>query len=219
MKQISRVGREFGSAVALWAMVALGWVGSAGASEIEKSPGILGMGEQRLWTLPEGIAKFAVGGPALRVASVQARTLVIRGAAPGIADLRVWKKDGSTELRTFQVERAPSSLGLPPALLRGLSGLQETEVWAWAQGGIILRGETQTVTEAARIRALARLYPKEIHDETLPSETLTASGLTRLNEWIQAHSGWASFTCERQGRDLWVRGHAANPSRISRRLD
>jgi pilus assembly protein CpaC len=215
MKSMGRGWGWVGWAGAVIGLIVGGPVGVAQTTETEKSPVILGIGEQRLWALPEGIAKFAVGGPAIRAASVQAKTLVIRGAGVGTADLRVWKQDGTTEHRTFQVERVPPSLGLPAALVRGLSGLQETEVWAWAQGGIILRGEIQSLAEAARVHGLAQLYPKEIHDETQPSASLVHLGQSRLGDWLLAHPELSSLTCERQGRDLWVRGHVATPMRAA----
>lgn len=188
------------------------------ASDIEKAPWVLGQGEQRILHV-HGLDKFSLGSPCVRARAVPSRragaeeaALLIKGTCPGIGDIWIRKKDGTSEHRRIRVEKL-SRGDLPLPLERALGQLEEAEVLLSGDGAV-LRGEIRGLSETARIRALAEGFPKQVVDETEPSEELLAAGRKAVERWLASTPSAAGLKLERQGRTLFVRGSLERPSLV-----
>jgi Flp pilus assembly secretin CpaC len=185
-------------------------------TSLEKAPLVLGQGEQRLLHLP-GLERYSLGSPkvrAIRPARGSASELLLKGVAPGTGDLWVWKKDGSAEHRSIHVEKVlPEEL--PPNLARALGDLQETEVLLMGSS-VVLRGIVRLPSEAARVAALVRAFPKEVHDETDIDEALLQKGGDSIRRWIEASGYSKRLTLETSAGRLWVRGAIDRPQERAR---
>jgi Flp pilus assembly secretin CpaC len=192
-------------------------VGHAGerAAAHERAPLVLAVGEQRLLGVP-GLLKFSLGGPCVRALSVpralapEGDALLLKGASAGATDLVIWKSDGSEEHRTVRVEKVDPEQ-VSSALEKALAPLSEAEV-VFAGPGAVIRGTISSVEEAGRIEGIVAAFPKEVRDETEPSDALVASGRERLEAWLKLSAYPAKLRIERLGRDLWVRGHLERPA-------
>ena len=106
----------------------------------ERAPLALGQGEQRLLIVPQ-LKRFSLGGSAVKAirppTNLGPSTLLLKGVAPGTADLWVWKEDGSVETRLIQVQEWTATQ-FSAGLRQALSGLQEIEVIP-AEHGMVLR--------------------------------------------------------------------------------
>lgn len=175
---------------------------------VQRASLILLQGEQRLLRLP-GLARYSLGSSVIRALPFQGRdALLIKGVTPGVGDLWVWKKDGTTEHRTLRVEKPGHAAA--PALDRALGELQETEV-LMTGAGVILRGEIQSLRESARIAGLLRTFPKEIHDETELSPHLLDEGHRQIQAWLDQSRNPFGLRLERLGSTLWLRGAIPHP--------
>jgi Flp pilus assembly secretin CpaC len=137
--------------------------------------------------------------------------LLIKGVAPGISDLWVWKDDGESEHRTVRVEKTSVS-ELAPGLEKALGRLDETEVLLTG-AGVVLTGQVTSVRESARIRALLDAFAKDVRDETEPADALLKDAESRIDRWIQANPAARGLKLEREGKALFVRGALEAPSR------
>jgi Flp pilus assembly secretin CpaC len=183
---------------------------------------ILGQGEQRLLRIP-GLVRYSLGGSSIRAMhppktfktapGAQKETLLIKGIAAGMSDLWVWKTDGTTEHRAIRVERLKAE-DRNPALERALEKLREVEV-LYSGRGTILRGKITSLEESASVAALLQVFPKEIHDETEPSEELLAEAQRQLNRWLQSSGYSTKLRIEKRGQALWLRGNIDRPSEVS----
>lgn len=177
-------------------------------NSVEMAPLFLGLGEQRVLHV-DGLKRYSIGGAAIRAHSLEDQ-LLVKGTAPGLSDLWVWKTDGSTEHRTVRVQRDVGA-SLNPALERALGYLQEVEVMI-SGAGVVLRGEVRSIAEAARIAALESGYPAEIHNETQVSESLLDDSQTRIQNWIHGTKNSSRVAVERSQGVLWVRGSIDRPA-------
>jgi len=167
--------------------------GATVAPMIEKSPLILGQGEQRVLHVP-GLLRYSLGSDSVRSQSLSLffkstpqpalkNQILLKGVRPGQSDLWVWKSDGSTEHRSIRVQKVTSE-DIKPALQKALSRLEETEIII-SGAGIILRGEIQSLAESSRIQAIIEGFPKEIRNQTELAPALLNEGESRLKKWIQ----------------------------------
>ena len=157
----------------------------------EKAPLILAQGEQRLLRIP-GLVKYSISSKVIHITSLsrhfakassdQRDSLLIKGMLPGLSDLWVWKKDGTSEYRLIRVEKV-SSADLSPAVQKAVSKLEEAEV-VYSGKGVVLRGEISSLKEAGKIGSLLLYHPKEVADETLPAEALLIDAKAKLEEWL-----------------------------------
>jgi Flp pilus assembly secretin CpaC len=176
----------------------------------ELSPLVLGQGEQRLLREP-GLVRYSLGSTCIHAHRLESQSaLLIKGAAPGSGDLWVWKQDGRAEHRSVRVEKIASS-ELSPILEKAIGHLDETEV-LMAGSGVVLRGQVGNLRESAKIRALTENFPKEVHDETEPTEEFLKTSEKKLNAWIVATPMAKDLKLERQGPALFVRGSFERPS-------
>lgn len=186
---------------------------------IEKSPLILGQGEQRVLHIP-GLLRYSLGGDSVRSQSLapffrstpQAAVknqILLKGVHPGQSDLWVWKSDGSMEHRSIRVQKVPSE-DIKPALQKALSRLEEAEI-ILSGAGIVLRGEIQSFAESSRIQALVEGFPKEVQNQTELAPTLLNEGEARLKKWLQeahlrSHSPQTQIRLERHHGTLFLIG-------------
>jgi hypothetical protein len=191
--------------------------------QIEKPPLFLGLGEQRVLTVP-GLLKYSLGSKVVRVLPFPAKqpksstneTLFIKSVALGNGDLWIWKKDASLEHRQIHV-RALSAQDHNPILERALSKLEEVEIFLSPQG-VMLRGEIQSLAECAKIAALLHFFPEnstkkttQVWNETTLSPELLELAHSKLKKWLN-QSGYESLQLIQQGGTLWVRGSLAQAS-------
>lgn len=180
---------------------------------LQRAPIIIAQGEQRVVRIPD-LKRFSIGSPILRALPLQSKeTLLLKGISPGITDLLVWKQDGSFESRSVQVVKI-SREEIPPALLKGLTRLSEAEV-LFTGKGVVLRGEIQTMNEAAILSGLNRLFADQIQDETELSESLLQAGSLRLQNWLSSSRLSTKLRIEKIGAQLWVRGSTETPEEKS----
>lgn len=160
-------------------------------ADSEKPPIYLQLGEQRLLHIP-GLARFSLGEQSVRAQALPKGSspkgssnedILLKAVQPGPADLWVWKTDGSAEHRVIRVDKTSNS-PQSPKLAEALSLLNEVEIY-YSTTGVILRGEIQSMDEAARIGALAQGFPQEVRDETEPSDALLDRAQTQLETWLQ----------------------------------
>ncbi len=191
------------------------------AENTERAPLVLGKGEQRWLRIP-GLKRYSLGSGAIRVIpapsskgqkGADSEALLLKAVRPGHSDLWVWKADGSSEHRSVRVE-ATAAVDLPAPLARALGSLDETEVLI-AGSGVVLRGEIQTIAELARLHALALGFPKEVHDETEPSDQLVAQAVQRIQSWISGSSYRSQLILENTGRRIFVRGSFERPEQAT----
>ncbi len=187
---------------------------------LQKPPLFLGEGEQRLFQFT-GLAKFSLGGPAVRALPLPAGSfhgkasdyLLLKGVSAGRTDLWVWKKDGTVENRTLQVEKtSPLPQEKNSELQHALGLLQATEIILTGPG-VILRGPVDQPGEAARIAALVQAFPEQVHNETTPSERFLQKGQTALAQFLKKNQ-LEKLKLERLGQTLWVRGVVDNPKNL-----
>lgn len=184
-------------------------------ASFERSPVILGQGEQRLLRI-SGLRKYSIGGSAIKILQLpptlaqEREALLIRGDSAGSSDLWVWKKDGTSEHRTIYVEKVGKSHKNPP-FEKALGKLEEAEI-IFTGKGAVLRGKIQTLAECARISAVLQAYPQEIFDETEISENILATAQNQLQSWIKTSSHSSLLRVERAGQTLWIRGSVSRPS-------
>ncbi len=185
------------------------------ATPKEYPPLAIAVGEQRLLRIP-GLARYSLGSDVIRVhplpknADSAQESLLMKGVHAGMGDLWVWKKDGSADHRSIQVVKSADD-GLTPALERSLGRLEETEI-IYSGNGVVLRGETQTLAESARIAALVQAFPKEILDETEPANSLLKLGQRKLESWLKQSPYASKLKIERSDQSLWIRGSINSPS-------
>ena len=179
----------------------------------EKAPLMLGQGEQRLLILP-GLKRFSLGGAAVKAVrapqDLAKSALLLKGVSVGVADLWVWKDDGSVETRLVQVQEWAATQ-LSAGLRRQLGGLQETEVIAASQG-LVLRGRVSSLKEAEKIARLRRDFSKELTDETELSDALLDSGEQLLREWVEKSAYSKQIRIQRLPGKILARGSLAGPS-------
>ncbi len=184
-----------------------------GAEVIERAPSSLLVGEQRLLQFT-GIERFSVGGPSIRIhpwkpsrerPTGTSESLLIKAIQPGISDLWVWNRDGSTEHRSFEVlkNRGP---GMKPELTLALGRLEESEVLLSGEGAV-LRGQIHSRVELGRVSALAQGFPKEIRDETEPDPKLLDRAQKELEAWLQDTTFARSLRLERDGEKVRLAGN------------
>jgi hypothetical protein len=179
--------------------------------DVERAPWILGQGEQRNLRIPN-LKSYSLGGTCLRARSFSDR-LLLKAACPGHGDVWILKQDGSSEHRRVRIEKtAPADL--PPALERSLGSLEEAEVLVTG-GGVVLRGEIGSIRESARIHHLSQAHPKEIHDETFPSEAFLKEAREALDSWIRTNPTYSSLRIEAEERSLFVRGSLGRPTLVA----
>jgi Flp pilus assembly secretin CpaC len=99
-------------------------------------------------------------------------------------------------------------------LEKALGALNEAEVIFSGQA-VVLRGCIQSLEESARIAALNRDHPKDIHDETQLSEALLDHGQHRLSQWLAQSGFQKQIRIERMGSSLWLRGTWEKPNEIN----
>lgn len=203
-------------------LILFSFISTTLASTLEKPSLILGLGEQRLLRIP-GLKRYTLGSHVIRILplslprrdntlprtrlTAESESLLIKGVAPGLGDLWVWKQDGSSEHRSVRVQ-AKVAEDLNPPLERALGGLNEVEVFDTGRG-VILRGTIQTLAESAKVRGLAENYPKEIHDQTESSAELLEEGKTHLQNWLKTSGLDGRLRVELIANILWIRGDLA----------
>lgn len=174
---------------------------------LERPPLVLALGEQRLLRVP-GLERYSLGSDAIRALRRDFRNapeeLLIKGVRPGGSDLWVWKQDGSAEHRTIRVEKSELPAAESP-LARALSRLDEAEI-IHSGAGIVLRGRISSLTESARIAALAQAFPKEVLDETELDPTLLEKGRERIASWIGGTAHAKRLSVEIRNGALFVSG-------------
>ncbi len=170
---------------------------------VEKAPLILAQGEQRLLRVP-GLVRYSLGSAVVRILPTARENLLLKAVSPGAGDLWIWKADGSTEHHLIQIEKLPADFRRP-ALEKALGRLQEAEVLILGNG-VVLRGEIRRLSELAAIQALLRAFPKEIDDQTEPSEELLERSRVRVQGWLDASPFRKKLKLERTGKLLLVTG-------------
>ncbi|HCM39579.1 MAG: hypothetical protein A2Z97_07710 [Bdellovibrionales bacterium GWB1_52_6] len=191
---------------------------------VERAPGltaerplmILGQGEQRILNIGNGgsadeITRYSLGSEVARGHLLNPGSrgeLLIKGIKPGMTDLWVWKKDGSSEHRLIEVQKITTQ-DIATALVKALSRLNEAEI-VYTGSGVVLRGRVESPGESAKISALTRFFPKEVINQTQPTDLLLESALARLDEAFTKANFTRSVQSERVGSEIWVRGNAEN---------
>ncbi len=181
---------------------------------IERPPIFLGIGEQRLLHLHK-LKRFSLGQPIVKAIPLaqHKNRILIKGLQKGNTDLWVWKSDQTTEYRTIHVAKVTSQ-EIPISLLKALSRLNETEV-IYSGSTVILKGEVQTLSESAKIEAIAKSFSKDLINETRLSDNLLIQGQNQLEKWLEHSSYKNSLRLERISRTLWLRGGIHNPTEKS----
>jgi Flp pilus assembly secretin CpaC len=169
----------------------------------DRAPIYLAVGEQRLINVPD-LKRYSLGSDAVRALPDKGSDegILIKGVHPGLADLWVWKSDGSQEHRQIRVTQV-SDESLDPGLARALGQLNEVEVH-FAGGGIVLRGEVASLREAAAIEAIVTTYPKQVHDETEPSDPFLDQSEEKLRNWLKKSAYSNRLELQRQDKTLWL---------------
>ena len=178
-------------------------------SIIEKPPLIIGHGEQRVLNIPE-LKRYSLGANVVRSVTLpgQRETLLLKGVQVGISDLWVWKQDGSAEHRTIQVEPLHSEKN--KNLQKTLSRLEEVEI-IYLGPGVVLRGQVYSTSEASKINAAVKAFPKEVQDETELSESLLQNALAKTDAWIAKTKNQNQIQATVEDQNLWIRGAVADP--------
>ena len=191
----------------------------------EKPPIYLILGEQRMLNVP-GLLRFSLGEASVRaqplpMAHKQSQEmLMIKAIQPGPADLWIWKSDGSIEHRGIRVDKVAVDPvdPLAPGLSRALERLSEVEIY-YSGTGVVLRGTIQTLSEAARIDALLQGFPKDVHDETEPSEDLLKGAQAHLDSWLKTSPYSTRLSVTREDNVLrvdLVQGSIESPAERAR---
>jgi hypothetical protein len=186
----------------------------------EGTPLNLSVGEQHLVYIV-GLKRYSLSGDAAKAISLPLNlasssqnaqeSILIKGIHPGLSDLWVWKSDGSSLHRTIQVEAYNVKKKISP-LERALQKLNETEMIASSEVGIVLRGEIKSFEEAAKISALQRTYPKEILNETTLSFALLQQGKLKLKQWIKKNFKEEKLSVLDENGALFVQGSVRSPT-------
>jgi Flp pilus assembly secretin CpaC len=143
--------------------------------------------------------------------------LLIKAIQPGPSDLWVWKTDGSAEHRVIRVDKTSAS-PLTPKLAQALGLLSEVEIY-FSTAGVILRGEVQSLAEAARIATLTEGFPQEVRDESEPSDALLDQAQAQLESWLSKSPYAKRLEIAREDKTLAVQlaqGSLAGPSEKAR---
>jgi Flp pilus assembly secretin CpaC len=190
----------------------LSWATPPITGAMERPPLLIGEGEQRLLH-EEGLQKYALGGSTVHAHSIGERGILIKGISPGLSDLWVWLKDGTTEHRSIRVEKVVAE-EVKPALMRAIGQLQEAEV-ILSGNGVVIRGEIRSLAEVNRIAALLQGWPADVHDETEISDSLLNEAQLKIETWIQKSKNPSKVRVEIFDGVLWVRGSIENPTERS----
>ena len=196
---------------------ALATLALAADTVTERAPLLLTQGEQRLLRV-SGLIRYTLGSPIVRALPLGHAfphgqdSVLVRAVSVGQSDLWVWKRDGSSEHRSIEVQAPPRGTPENSPLWRSLSKLTEVEVLI-AGDLAVLRGSLNSPAEAARIWTLLQSYPKQIRDETEPSLALLDSVEVRLQTWIRnLPAGFARLELERIPLGIRVSGTLPHPS-------
>lgn len=162
----------------------------------DKVPLLLQVGEQRILPIPD-LKKYSLGSALARGTSLELPTgergILIQALAPGATDVIVIHSDGRSERRPIWIEKNPVLSGRRE-LLKGLQGLQETEVF-WSATGVLIRGAIFSPNEALRVDHLKKAFPKEVQDETVLSSDYILGARNRLDSRWQKDA-WSFLILE-----------------------
>lgn len=164
-------------------------------------------GEQRTLNAPD-LEKFSLGSEHVRArrhGAGQESVLLLKAVVAGTTDLRIWNRDGSTEIRTLQVLDAKPSQ-VPEALGRMLSQLEEIEVIV-GEKQVLLDGAVRTPQEIRRIGQIRKMFPEQVRVQVRPDPLLVDQAERALTAWIHRREG---VFLERQGVQLLIRGSHAS---------
>jgi Flp pilus assembly secretin CpaC len=155
------------------------------AIALADAPFQMTLGEQKLIQVPS-LKSYSIGNPQILEGSRPPfgnhSTIMIRAKREGQTDLRIWKKDGSHEIRWIQIQKNSHS----PSLLHAVSQLQEVEISLHPEGSAIIRGEFRTREEGLKIQNLVRLYPGKIENLTLPAPEVIEPWKKDIEKWLSS---------------------------------
>ncbi len=179
---------------------------------------ILSLGEQRWISLP-GLVRYSLGAPMLRILPSpggRKDVLLAKAVKPGITDLWVWKKDGSTERRSIEVR--DWKRGRVGELENRLGDLKELEVWVVGdpekgKAKYLIQGTVTGEAEAKRVGRLLEAFPERVESNAVLSDGLFLPTVKKLEAWI-ARSKWREdleLVADPENRSIAVRGGLPDP--------
>lgn len=183
-----------------------------------RPPVIITQGEQRLISIP-GLKRYSLGSGilhALPSPSGQKDSILLKATQPGVTDLWVWKKDGTSEHRPIEVRGWKK--GMTPDLQRRLSELREVEIWVVGDPdkgrvGYLIQGTVTSEREARVISHLLDTYPEQIESQVSLSDSLYNSGEKGVRHWIEKSSRKEDLelVADPETKRLIVRGGLPDP--------
>jgi hypothetical protein len=185
--------------------------------QTQPPPILLSIGEQRNLKI-DGLLKYSLSGTAVKGLALPEHFiknnkaaddhLLIKAIEPGLSSLLVWKRDGTIESRTIQVEKKPFS-DIPHDVIYSLRNLTETDIFI---NGKIIRfeGFIHTNEEAKQLMQIESSYPQYIQNDVKLDEPLLQTHLHLLNTFLKKDFFKQRLSIDTQYGRLTIKGHLEN---------